>query len=94
MSIDPVRAVFEWEGIRIELSHTVNWLNTGYDHVELRAKERLPLTKTGYRSHFIHAEELALFDGPVDFARQWLDRMAREPTWQQYLVDRQQLSLF
>jgi hypothetical protein len=32
----------------------------------------LPVTETGYRSHFFHPEELALFDDVEDFVRQWL----------------------
>lgn len=52
----------EWEGIAIAVSHTSNWLNTGYDHFELRADQRLPVTQTGYRSHFMPPDELAQFD--------------------------------
>ncbi len=59
----------EWEGIAIAVSHKPNWLNTGYDHVELRADQRLPVTQTGYRSQFIHPEELAQFEGLEDFVR-------------------------
>lgn len=83
-----------WEEIEIDVSHKTNWLNTGYDHLELRAGERLPVTETGYRSHFIHPDELALFDSLEDFVRQWLDKAAEDKSWQKYLVDRQQLSLF
>ena len=66
----------EWEGIAIAVSHKANWLNTGFDHIELRADQRLPMTQTGYRSHFIHTEELTLFDGLEDFVRQWLGEAA------------------
>jgi hypothetical protein len=85
---------FTWQGIAISLKHVANWLNTGHDHIELRASERLPVTETGYRSHFIRPEELALFDSPLDFVQQWLDTMAQEKAWQTYLKDSQQLSLF
>jgi len=83
-----------WDGITIAISHRRNWLNTGWDHLELRAGERLPVTTTGYRSHFIHPDELASFTSAEDFVRQWLDQAATGKDWQKHLVDRQQLSLF
>jgi len=49
-----------WEGISIDVSHKTNWLNTDYDHIELRADEKLPLIETGYRSHFIPNGPVAL----------------------------------
>ena len=83
-----------WEGITIAISHEANWLNTDYDHIELRADEKLPVTETGYRSHFIANAELALFGSLEDFVRQWLDTAATSKEWQKYLKDSQQLSLF
>ena len=83
-----------WEGITVTVSHCSNWLNSDFDHNEVRAKERLPITTTGYRSHFIHSNELALFASPEDFVRQWLDHSAADKAWLQYLKDSQQLSLF
>lgn len=85
---------FTWQGISITLKCTENWLSTGYDHIELRASERLPMTETGYRSYFIQQDELALFDSPLDFVRQWLDMMAQEKSWQKHQKSSQQLSLF
>ena len=83
-----------WEGITIAVSHEANWLNTEYDHIELRADEKLPVTETGYRSHFIANTELALFDSLEEAVRQWLDAAATSKEWQKYLKDSQQLSLF
>ncbi len=85
---------FIWAGIEISLTHTPSWLNSDHRHIELRAGERLPVTQTGYRSHFVHQDEFALFDGPEDFARQWLEQAATSKEWQKYLKDSQQLTLF
>ena len=71
-----------------------NWLNTGHDHIELRAGERLPVTETGYRSRFLHPDELALFDGPEGFVRQWLDERATDKVWLAYKEESRQLSFF
>lgn len=83
-----------WEGIAIALSHKIAFLGGPYDHIELRAPEPLPVTTTGYRSHFIMPEELALFGGPEAFVRQWLDDAAQNEEWQEHLRQRRQLSLF
>ena len=83
-----------WEGIKIAVSHKANWLNTDYDHIELRADEKLPVTETGYQSHFIASAELALFNNLEDFVRQWMDEAATSNEWQKHLTDSQQLSLF
>ena len=50
-----------WDGIDLSISHTPNWLNSEFHHVELRADERLPVTETGYRSHFIHQGRICAF---------------------------------
>ncbi len=84
----------EWEGITVSISHKSNWLNTGYDHIELRAGERLSVTQTGYRSHFMSPDELAEFEGVEDFVRQWLDDAAQSKEWQSHVSASRQLSLF
>lgn len=84
----------DWEGIAVSISHISNWLNTEYDHIELRAGVRLPVTETGYRSHFMQPEELAEFDGVEDFVRQWLGEAAQSKAWKTHVAESRQLSLF
>ena len=43
----------------------------------------LPVTETGYRSHFIAAAELAAAGGPARYVLAWLDREARTKRWQE-----------
>ena len=83
-----------WEGISITLSHHTQRFGGPFDHLELHAKERLPVTETGYRSHFIHPKELALWDSPEAFVLDWLNDAARHPDWQAYRQQSRQLSLF
>jgi hypothetical protein len=68
-----------WEGIEITLSHTSNWFNINYERIEVSSnvRVRLPITKIGYNSYFLSADELALFDSSEDFVRQWLDQPAQ-----------------
>ena len=56
--------------------------------------ERLPVTETGYRSHFIHPDELALWDRPEAFVLEWLNDAACHPDWQDYRQQSRQLTLF
>lgn len=55
-------------------------------HLEIRsiAPERapLPITETGYRSHFIHTAdmELSAFD-PVAEVENWIEQEASSPKW-------------
>ena len=71
------------EPVTIALSHQRNYLAQGTDHLEIEVKHpkgaTLPITTTGYLSHFI--DPLALLDagGPVAFLTAWLDAAARDP---------------
>lgn len=73
-------ARFVWRGIEIEVRHERNWLKSGLDHLEIVAEPRtpLPITSTGYRSHFIDPGDLDDYEDVVDFARCWLDAAAKD----------------
>ena len=53
----------------------------------------LPITETGYRSHFIDTEELSLAGGAVSFVTDWLDREAITKKWQRAVLEGAQLEL-
>jgi phage head maturation protease len=67
-------------------------------HIEVRSQEKriLPITETGYRSHFMNgAEALAEFENdPVAFVMWWLDEAAQDPTWKRKEEEDRQGSLF
>lgn len=69
---------------------------TDHDHIEIESDDRvrLPITETGYRSHFLLAEEWAEFGDPVGFVMAWLDDAAGTDEWRAYEAERRQLSLF
>ena len=72
----------EWEGITVCVSQSPNWLESGYDHIEVRAEKPIPITETGYRSCFLPPEELALFDSvEEEFVRQWMDKETTPEYW-------------
>lgn len=87
-----------WNGIEIVVRHCPSWIASTdtllVQHIELHTGNRdpLPVTETGYRSHFLTgADVLAAFDhDPVAYVVAWLDHEARAQGWQ---PDRQ-MSLF
>lgn len=89
----------DWQGIALLVSYEVRWLNSeaaniAHLQIESVSRERLPITETGYRSHFVPANEIDQAGGPVAYAVAWLDYMARSKEWKAYADASAQLSLF
>ena len=84
----------EWQMRRVVVSYQANWLNSGHWHIELRCDERLPVTETGYRSHFLPDPGFRTKSDVAAFVLEWLDHTADTDVWRKYLEDSRQLSLF
>lgn len=92
----------DWRGITVAVNYVPNWpterSNLGFAHLELSsvmpACEPLPVTETGYRSHFIEPEFIEEAGGPVAYALAWLDAVAASSGWQDTHSIGRQLSLF
>jgi len=83
-----------WCARNIEVSYQANWLNSEHCHIELRCPERLPVTETGYRSHFVPGDAVPDREVVRAYILAWLDEAARDPNWQRHLEDSRQLKLF
>jgi hypothetical protein len=85
----------DWEGIALSINYAPSWCSMTA-HLEVRSADKrpLPITETGYRSHFTSAELIEAEGGPVAFARAWLDHAAQLPAWKEANAKWQQLSLF
>lgn len=79
-----------WRGIAVEITFTPEKFGL-VDHIELRTEggAQLPVTETGYRSHFIASGTVAQYGGPAAFVTAWLDDEAKRTGW-----SGAQLSLF
>ena len=79
-----------WRGIALTITFKPDWLNVG-DHFEIATEGRvpLPITETGYRSHFMAVNSITAYGGPVAYAIDWLDHEAARVGW-----SGAQLSLF
>lgn len=79
-----------WWGVEIEITFTPEKFGM-VDHIELRTKNKakLPMTETGYRSHFMDKGAVDAHGGAVAFVTAWLDHEAEHKGW-----NNDQLSLF
>lgn len=93
-----------WSGIDIEVTWEPNWLNLARDddrdvaHLEIRSihplDAPLPVTGTGYRSHFTSVQTVLSLGGPAAFVEAWLEAESQLPDWRREEQERRQLALF
>jgi len=99
------RFEIQWQGLAIEILYCADWLDSlreiyGYSlsHLQVRTiqpnRGPLPLTETGYFSHFDRPENIEARGGPDNFVRAWLDEAAQSPEWKKQQKNQRQLSLF
>ncbi len=103
MSADYLTYTLDWEGFALSINYCPDWspsfreiYRSPLAHLEIRSidSQPLPITETGYRSHFTNAELIEAEGGPVAFAQAWLNDVAQSPQWKAAKAKRQQLSLF
>ena len=82
-----------WQGIAIEITHKPKWVSIA-DHIEVRAKQPLPITETGYRSIFLTQVEIEEAGGVIKLVYHLLEKDAKSPEWQQYREESRQETLF
>ncbi|MFN4092161.1 MAG: hypothetical protein ACK4FG_04625 [Brevundimonas sp.] len=94
----------DWQGIALSVSYEPSYFGLGgtsdyaVAHLQVWAvkpkRAALPITETGYRSHFLHPSFVEEAGGPVAYIVAWLDAEAQTPEWQERTQERRQLSLF
>jgi hypothetical protein len=89
---------FTWHGIEMSATHSPDYISAGWSHLELRVlkpKGRpVPITDTGYLSHFLDEDDLKAAGGPAAFFLAWLEREASSKAYKLALARWQQLDLF
>lgn len=89
---------FAWRGIAIRVIHTPRrW--SAIEHLEIRSvapvNAPLPITCTGYRSHFTPIGTVAAHGGDVVVqVTAWLDEEAAKPHWLAHVEANRQGELF
>ena len=86
------------ETVRVRITHARNYLSQGTDHLEIQSikpsKAPLPITATGYLSHFIAPLDLINAGGPVAFITAWIERDASGKAWTKSATAKAQGDLF
>ena len=88
-----------WDGVEIEANYEPDSYSV-VSHLEIISinppRCKLPMTETGYRSHFHERHMIERdYDGDVIAAvLDWLNIESKSKRWQKYLKDTQQGSLF
>ena len=84
-----------WRGIGIEIIHTANRF-AGMDHIEIHSENKIPvpITETGYKSHFFPSDGLDGYANAVEYVRAWLDHEAKTKAWKAQEFNSMQGSLF
>lgn len=89
---------FTWRSIKMTATHTPNYLSEGWSHIELRVVSKgappIPITETGYRSHFLDEEDLKAAGGPAAYFLAWLDREASSKAYARAMQKWRQMDLF
>ena len=97
----------QWQHVVFRLRHTPDYIIKGTDHLELivltpscrwRAKDKtrepLPITETGYLSHFAYDKTIPNAKAALAFFLEWINREAKTKRWQTADNKRRQLDLF
>jgi hypothetical protein len=84
-----------WRGKEIEIGYQPRSF-AGSAHLQIRTKhcQPLPITETGYRSHFTSAADVEHLGGPAAYVEAWLNTMAETKAWKRAERDGVQLTLF
>ena len=68
----------------------------GTDHIEVESMDLvpLPISETGYKSHFIAPERIAEIGTACEYVLTWLDHESQSGAWKRSEAGARQLSLF
>ena len=102
---DQRTVTFRWEALTVAVRYHADWSSLskiGSDrqvaHIAIQTVEPpnapLPVTETGYLSHFLAPALVDQTGGRAAFVRGWLDEEARRPACRRADAARRQLDLF
>ena len=94
---------FLWNGIEIHIRLNADfsasyrhYYGQALAHLEIQSgnREPLPITETGYLSHWTLAENIDVFNSAAEYVRTWLDDAAKSTERKESQAQAMQLSLF
>ena len=95
MTQKPLTQNITWDGRIIHLSYCPKYLEE-VAHVEIRTQdgEPMPITETGYKSHFVITDNPPCLEDVILFVTDWLDQETKSKSWLEYSENSKQLTLF
>ena len=88
----------EWQGVLIRIEYEEHYLEGYMSHIALHVLKPynapLPVTETGYRSHFLDQGTVEAGGGVVAFVQAWLDHEALSNAWLESVLSSRQMCLF
>lgn len=92
----PITSQIDWRSVTIRIVFWKRRWNSDFDHLEITAMNDapIPITETGYRSHFVPDGIIEEHGGPEAYALAWLDHEADSAVWKEKSEAAKQLSLF
>jgi hypothetical protein len=94
---------FWWNGVLVDVRYEPEWLSAKCLDDELGHLEvvsvypeyaAIPITETGYRSHFTLNEEVLAAGGPVAYVEAWLTAESQSKAWRDREQAARQFDLF
>lgn len=87
----------DWQGIALSVTYRAHCYGRQVHQLEVRVVTPegaiLPVTDTGYRSHFF-SDDLEAHGGLAAYVTAWLDQAATSPAWKSREQAARQLRLF
>lgn len=84
-----------WRGIELVIEHTPNWA-VSFDHIAITTIDKaiLPITETGYKSHFLPLDQIAKYGDAVAYVLAWLEHEGESEAWKKHEAKIAQMELF
>jgi hypothetical protein len=86
--------VITWRGYLIKLSCKMHYPLDTMCHIEVRCDQAIPITETGYRSHFMPLLNLEDYGCYVAYVEAWLEEAAQSKSWKVLDEAKRQGNLF
>jgi hypothetical protein len=92
----PISSQIDWHGVTIRIVFWKRRWHSDFDHLEITAMNdaQIPITETGYRSHFLPDGIVQERGGPEAYVLAWLDHEADGAAWKKREEASRQMSLF
>lgn len=97
MNCEVTTYTLNWKKCLINITYYKNRF-AGFDHLEIRTEKpggsgspAIPLTETGYRSHFAPHGEITANGDPVAYVQEALAEAEQSPNWKAYCREQREI---